>query len=172
MSKTNSNTRRKAPTLEQRLTPCQCCGFPLSQRHHILPFSTHGDGLCVSLCANCHEVLHVIHREQDNRWKFSDTPQGQAAYFRHSRAFKIVSALIAAWGENDPRLQYLRKLTGLAYRYEQAQLAFYRYCEQVERIGYELDQWWDNSKLDEMGLVVKKSNEQFDLMRAIEKELS
>lgn len=53
--------RRRRPTLQERLTPCACCRYPLSQRHHLLEVARHGENpATVQLCANCHEVYHLI----------------------------------------------------------------------------------------------------------------
>jgi hypothetical protein len=47
----------------QRIEPCQFCGYPISQRHHALPFHIFGENECVlRLCANCHELYHVIEK--------------------------------------------------------------------------------------------------------------
>jgi hypothetical protein len=58
----NPNRRRKARSSERR-TPCECCGFPLSQRHHLLPVACYGESEhTIQLCANCHELFHLIFR--------------------------------------------------------------------------------------------------------------
>lgn len=52
--------RRRKPKIEERLTPCMCCKYPLTERHHILDFVTWGEALDTwQLCANCHEILHI-----------------------------------------------------------------------------------------------------------------
>lgn len=65
----NRRSRRKRTT-EERLTPCECCGYPVSQAHHLLPVNKFGDlrngsidGLrecAVSICWNCHEFYHLL----------------------------------------------------------------------------------------------------------------
>lgn len=51
---------RRPPTLKERLTPCEVCGHPLSQRHHIPHVSEVGPHeSTVQLCANCHELYHL-----------------------------------------------------------------------------------------------------------------
>lgn len=69
--------RRKARKAE-RMTPCVACGYPLSQRHHVIPVAMSGENeSTVQLCANCHEMIHLMFSAvaQDNK---------QAAlYFRH-----------------------------------------------------------------------------------------
>lgn len=55
-----SPNRRRA-TLSERTTPCECCGFALSHRHHLLPvarFDEHEH--TVQLCPNCHYIYHLI----------------------------------------------------------------------------------------------------------------
>jgi hypothetical protein len=59
-----SKKQRKPPTLKERMTPCVVCLHPLSQRHHLLSFSVHGEkGMgTVQLCANCHDLYHLFER--------------------------------------------------------------------------------------------------------------
>jgi hypothetical protein len=48
---------------------CECCGFPISERHHLLPFSSFGENaLTLSLCPNCHSIYHSfeMHPLNDN----------------------------------------------------------------------------------------------------------
>ncbi len=43
-----------------RFHPCVCCDYPVSQRHHLLPFAEYGENPSgVNLCANCHEAVHL-----------------------------------------------------------------------------------------------------------------
>ncbi len=52
---------RKKTSLKNRLTPCQCCSYPISQTHHLLDIATYGDNnFTYQLCANCHELYHLI----------------------------------------------------------------------------------------------------------------
>lgn len=56
------NRRDKTP-LAERLLPCQCCNYPLSQRHHLLEVSQYGENRArVQLCANCHEFYHIAYK--------------------------------------------------------------------------------------------------------------
>ena len=58
-----SGFKRRAPTVEERTTPCHACSFPLSHRHHALPFAEHGETpITYPLCPNCHELLHLAIR--------------------------------------------------------------------------------------------------------------
>lgn len=44
-----------------RLIPCQICGYPLSQRHHLLSYGEFGENdSIVCLCANCHGFYHLL----------------------------------------------------------------------------------------------------------------
>jgi hypothetical protein len=53
--------RRRASDLE-RMTVCTGCGYPVSQRHHLLDIATHGENpVTVHLCANCHELHHLMY---------------------------------------------------------------------------------------------------------------
>ena len=54
---------RKAP----RLVPCEVCGYPLSQLHHMMQqqhFGKANDIWNVQLCACCHELYHLIYNKQ------------------------------------------------------------------------------------------------------------
>ena len=53
--------RRRATDLE-RMTPCSACGYPSSHRHHLWDIATHGENqVTVQLCANCHELHHLMY---------------------------------------------------------------------------------------------------------------
>lgn len=57
----SNNLQRKPPNLKTRLTACQFCDYPISQRHHALPFSVYGENSCtLQLCSNCHELYHIV----------------------------------------------------------------------------------------------------------------
>ena len=46
-----------------RLAPCVCCKFPLTQEHHLLQRKDWGDNTAtIRLCATCHEVFHLLYR--------------------------------------------------------------------------------------------------------------
>lgn len=54
--------RRRRPTDKERMTPCTACGYPISQRHHLWDIATHGENaVTVQLCANCHELHHLMY---------------------------------------------------------------------------------------------------------------
>lgn len=53
--------KRRRTTRQERLTPCGCCNWPLTERHHLLEFSDHGENnYTVQLCPNCHDLYHII----------------------------------------------------------------------------------------------------------------
>jgi hypothetical protein len=55
--------KRKKATRQDRATPCECCGYPVSHRHH--PFGVNVQkerGTVLHLCPNCHELYHVVER--------------------------------------------------------------------------------------------------------------
>lgn len=86
--------RRKA-RLDERLQPCQCCLHPISQRHHLFEVAVWGGNeQTVPLCANCHELYHVI------------IYAGQGG----ERARKVLAHVEKTWGRDDPRLRFLRLL--------------------------------------------------------------
>lgn len=89
--------QRRSPTLSERLTPCECCGHPLSHRHHQLPIEYYHDRDEVAyLCANCHEIFHLMERViRDNA-----VHPGRA-----TRNVHLLSAVFEQWGDDDPRLE-------------------------------------------------------------------
>lgn len=54
--------RRRRATDTERMTACTACGYPVSQRHHLWDVATHGENrVTVQLCANCHELHHLMY---------------------------------------------------------------------------------------------------------------
>lgn len=55
--------RRPAGTSDK---PCSVCGYPISDRHHLLPFAKFGEGIVdgdsafAFLCPNCHRLTHTV----------------------------------------------------------------------------------------------------------------
>lgn len=72
---------RRSPTLKERQKPCRCCGYSISQRHHLLNHSTYQENnFTWHLCAGCHEVYHLIEnvaRTQDDFWTNPNTKAGK-----------------------------------------------------------------------------------------------
>ncbi len=66
--------RRRRIKMFERLTPCECCGWPVSHRHHSIPFgelTPANEADCVNyLCARCHELYHLIWRVETDRFKY------------------------------------------------------------------------------------------------------
>lgn len=55
--------KRRSARFSERLTPCEACGYILSQRHHLLPAARHGENEhTAQLCATCHEAYHAMER--------------------------------------------------------------------------------------------------------------
>lgn len=53
---------RRKPTLKERLTPCVVCEYPISHRHHLSDMVHFGENDdTVQLCANCHELYHIMY---------------------------------------------------------------------------------------------------------------
>lgn len=86
-----ASLRRKEVSLGERITPCEFCGYPLSQRHHALPISLCGENGCtLQLCANCHEIYHIVER---------------VYLYKSERSQKLLDAFIQVYGFDDIRLQ-------------------------------------------------------------------
>jgi hypothetical protein len=101
-------SRRRKPSRQARLTPCECCGFPLSQRHHLAPFAENGEtDQTMQLCANCHELYHLIYRVYVEKSEASVQLLGQlliknadrSSLFR--RVFSFLYPLIADVHDRD-----------------------------------------------------------------------
>jgi len=103
--------QRRAPTLKERLTPCITCGHPLSQKHHLLSFSIHGDeGVgTIQLCANCHDLYHLFERYEIKKLKsreesivlfkaqsFEDELLGQLARRLECRMLAQLASVVAS----------------------------------------------------------------------------
>lgn len=88
---TEQTKLRRGAKLNERLTPCQFCEYPLSERHHILPVSMFGENMfTLQLCANCHELYHIVERV------FLYKSEGQ---------FDLLDAFKTAYGKDDIRLK-------------------------------------------------------------------
>jgi hypothetical protein len=54
--------RRRRATQQERMSPCSACGYPVSHRHHLWDIAIHGENqVTVQLCANCHELHHLVY---------------------------------------------------------------------------------------------------------------
>lgn len=54
--------KRRRATVKERLTPCSACGYPVSHRHHLWSLEAHGENaVTIQLCANCHELYHLLY---------------------------------------------------------------------------------------------------------------
>jgi ribosomal protein L37E len=54
--------KRRRASYRERTISCSACGYPASQRHHLWDIATHGENrVTLQLCANCHELLHLIY---------------------------------------------------------------------------------------------------------------
>lgn len=98
--------RRKKVSIHNRLTPCFCCGYPISQRHHLLHFAEWGDLFgTIQLCANCHELYHLIFEV------FQEAGKGNT---RTGRSAVLINQLTRLWGTDDKRIQYLANIAEAA----------------------------------------------------------
>ena len=80
--------RRRSPTMKERLTPCECCKYPLSERHHLLDFAYHGErNYTIQLCPNCHSLYHLAY---------------QAYILKSKKSKLILGSVILKLGLNNP----------------------------------------------------------------------
>ncbi len=75
------------------MTPCECCEYPISHRHHALRMRDYGESRhTLQLCPNCHELYHLIYGTLvDNS----------------ERQRKMLNAYLEWSGQGDPRFSYL-----------------------------------------------------------------
>ena len=72
LRKYRRDRQRRRPTYRERTTACTACGYPASHRHHLHDLATHGDNAkTVQLCANCHELQHLIYNALINESEYS-----------------------------------------------------------------------------------------------------
>jgi ribosomal protein L37E len=72
LRKYRRDRQRRRPTYRERTTACSACGYPVSHRHHLHDVATHGDtAKTVQLCANCHELQHLIYNALVNESEYS-----------------------------------------------------------------------------------------------------
>jgi hypothetical protein len=56
------SAKRRSVKKKERLSDCECCGYPLSHRHHLFPVCKYGENEeTIQLCANCHELWHILY---------------------------------------------------------------------------------------------------------------
>ncbi len=72
LRKYRRDRQRRRPTYRERTTPCVACGYPVSHRHHVYDLATHGEHTqTVQLCANCHELQHLLYNALINESDYS-----------------------------------------------------------------------------------------------------
>lgn len=101
--------RRRCARLPERLRNCECCNYPISQRHHLLDVALFGENQYTrQLCANCHELYHIIFR------CFTMCESGLSDPKNRSAA--LLDKVGRAWGTDDDRIKYLVDLTNLVIK--------------------------------------------------------
>lgn len=82
--------KRPKSKLRERLLPCQFCDYPISEKHHALPISIFGKTpYTLQLCANCHELYHIVER---------------VILYESKRAAYLLNAFKNRYGDDDARL--------------------------------------------------------------------
>lgn len=100
---------RRKTTIYERLKPCECCGHPISQRHHLIPYRWVGEqSPTVQLCPNCHELFHIMSQWFRDLWTDQVGVSGYLLY-----RFDV------EWGGHaDPRYHYIYELAAKARELE------------------------------------------------------
>ena len=90
--------KRNSNSVLTRMTPCEFCGFPLSDKHHMLGFAEHGENLHILfLCPNHHALLHL---------------GISAIIFKKKRATEVYEAFCNSVGKNS---EIIKKIEDLVY---------------------------------------------------------
>ncbi|MCC6803957.1 MAG: hypothetical protein IT319_13830 [Anaerolineae bacterium] len=64
--------KRRRPTYDERITECSACGYPTSHRHHLWDIAMHGENkVTIQLCANCHELHHLMYNALVRQTEYS-----------------------------------------------------------------------------------------------------
>lgn len=72
LRKYRRDRQRRRPSFRERTSACAACGYPASHRHHIYDLATHGEHTqTVQLCANCHELQHLLYNVLVNESDYS-----------------------------------------------------------------------------------------------------
>lgn len=72
LRKYRRDRQRRRPSYRERTTACAACGYPASHRHHLHDLATHGENArTVQLCANCHELQHLLYNALVNDSDYS-----------------------------------------------------------------------------------------------------
>jgi ribosomal protein L37E len=72
LRKYRRDRQRRRPSFRERTTACAACGYPASHRHHVYDLATHGEhAQTVQLCANCHELQHLLYNALVNESDYS-----------------------------------------------------------------------------------------------------
>lgn len=90
---TTIKTKRRRTTLSERTTPCACCGYPISHRHHPIGVAETGESRhTLQFCPNCHELFHLV----------------QAALVRKSRyCNRVLQKYVEARGWDNTALKFM-----------------------------------------------------------------
>jgi len=100
---------RRRTTLQQRLTPCECCGYPISECHHLFEVAFFGENdYTAQLCANCHELYHLIE---------SVVSTSRESQKKRERNSVLLSMILKEWGNEDKRYVYLCNLVYMAHKW-------------------------------------------------------
>lgn len=92
---------RRRPHRGDRSLECCCCSWPVTQSHHLVLFAKYADDTTIRLCANCHEVFHLL---TDRRGALMLTPygtirRGDSLVSRVERFDPVVVSRIRQWVE-------------------------------------------------------------------------
>lgn len=127
------SAKRSHPSINERTTPCRICGHLLSERHHLLPFAEHGETNkhIVYLCANCHEIYHLIYTAMFEHAKKNS----------HSRSIYLVGHLFLKRGMDDPLLRALQELAFAAIDFQYQELTKENMVEEYSRLVAVFDKY-------------------------------
>jgi len=143
--------RRKQSTLEERLTECECCKYPVSQKHHLLTVSEYGDNDCtVQLCANCHELFHLFYEARKHKipevgkGRFWTKKDDRVLAKHFSKRSTRIQSLILQKSQYRNIYNYIESLVDLALE-----------CESISTqnaIEY-MEERWERQRRDDMQML-------------------
>jgi hypothetical protein len=102
---------RRATRRDERTTPCECCGYPISQRHHLYKVANYGENkFTIQLCANCHELFHLVYNSMTiNHVSDEDFKSGKKN-LPITRAQSLWGHVIQRLGFEDKRITFIGDL--------------------------------------------------------------
>lgn len=106
--------QRRRTRMDERITPCDCCGYPLSHRHHLLDFAGFGETpYTKQLCANCHDLYHICERAVNDIYLAGPNKKAK------TRSVICLNHFVYCHPDGQSRLDYMLDLIRLVNKAKQ-----------------------------------------------------